>query len=301
LLLERAGKHAVVEMRRIDHIVIAVRNLEEAGDFYRRLGFQVGTRNQHPWGTENRLIQFGSSFVELITVGAQAHRIPPHETRRFSFGAFLRDYLQQRQGLAMLALSSSNAQRDAALFAESGIGDFETFSFERNGVRPDGAQTHVAFSLAFARDSHAPDAGFFVCQQHRPENFWDRRFQRHANGTSNIAAVALTTAAPERHVTFFTAFTGAEKQSHSSGHYTFALNGGRVELLHDLQARQPFLTSFTVPVNDIQAMASRLAAEKIPFMDAENTLVISRSSAFGAEIRFEYASTSGNLVDRLQE
>jgi catechol 2,3-dioxygenase-like lactoylglutathione lyase family enzyme len=59
-------------MRCLDHIVVAVRELDEAADVYRRLGFQVGARNRHPWGTENRLIQFGSSFVELITVGATA-------------------------------------------------------------------------------------------------------------------------------------------------------------------------------------------------------------------------------------
>jgi catechol 2,3-dioxygenase-like lactoylglutathione lyase family enzyme len=292
--MERPSKHAAVDMRRIDHIVIAVRHLEEAGDFYRRLGFQVGTRNQHPWGTENRLIQFGSSFIELVTVGANPKLIPPHEVRRFSFGAFIRDYLQQREGFAMLVLSSDNAQRDAALFAECGIGDFEPFSFERNGVRPDGTTTCVAFSLAFAHNSQAPDAGFFVCQQHLPENFWDSRFQRHANHASNITAVALTTAAPERHVTFLTAFTGEEKQDHPSGQYTFALNGGHIELWHDGQARQPRLTSFTVQVNDVQAMAGRLAAEKIPFTDSENMLVLSKSSAFGADIRFEDASAAGH-------
>jgi catechol 2,3-dioxygenase-like lactoylglutathione lyase family enzyme len=291
--MERASKHAGAERRRIDHVVIAVRNLDEAADFYRRLGFQVGARNLHPWGTENRLIQFGSSFVELITVGAHANLIPPHDRRRFSFGAFIRDYLQQREGLAMLALSSNNAQRDAALFAESGAGDFETFSFERNGVRPDGTNTRVAFSLAFARDSNAPEAGFFVCQQHLPENFWDSRFQRHANRASNITAVALTTAAPERHLAFFTAFTGAEEQYHPSGKYTFTLNGVRIELLHSVQARQPLLTSFTIQVDDVQTIAGMLSAEKIPFTDSENTLVISNSSAFGAEIRFEHASTTG--------
>ncbi|WP_281024020.1 VOC family protein [Microvirga flavescens] len=41
--------------RRIDHLVIAVHDLDKAADFYRRLGFQVGARNRHSWGTENRL------------------------------------------------------------------------------------------------------------------------------------------------------------------------------------------------------------------------------------------------------
>ena len=41
----------------IDHIVHAVRDLDAAGDFYRRLGFTVGARNIHPWGTHNRIVR----------------------------------------------------------------------------------------------------------------------------------------------------------------------------------------------------------------------------------------------------
>ena len=58
--------------RRIDHLVVAVQDLDQAGNFYQRLGFQVGSRNRHPWGTENRLVQFSDSFIELITIGEGA-------------------------------------------------------------------------------------------------------------------------------------------------------------------------------------------------------------------------------------
>ena len=64
--------------RRIDHLVVAVHDLDQAGSFYQRLGFQVGARNRHPWGTENRLVQLPSSFIELITVGEGA-AIAPHQ------------------------------------------------------------------------------------------------------------------------------------------------------------------------------------------------------------------------------
>ena len=275
-------------MRHIDHIVVAVHDLHQAGDFYRRLGFQVGARNQHPWGTENRIIQFGSSFIELITAGANPELIPPHRAHRFSFGAFVRDYLREREGLAMLVLSSSDAHGDSELFAASGIGDFEVFSFERSGVKPDGTATRVAFSLAFARDSHAPRAGFFVCQQHLPENFWDSRFQRHPNRAGNITAVELATPAPAQHVQFFTAFTGAQPQSHPSGGYSLPIDGGRIDILHHAAwpLPSPQLTSFTVKVDDIENLASILTAEKIPFTNIGNTLVISDHRASGIEIRF---------------
>jgi catechol 2,3-dioxygenase-like lactoylglutathione lyase family enzyme len=137
--------------QRIDHLVLAVHDLEDAADLYTRIGFQVGARNRHPWGTENRLIQFRSSFLELITV-AEAGQVPPHAPGFFSFGAFVEDYLTKRERLAMLALDSSDAAADAAQFTREGIAGFPPFSFERTGRQPDGTQTRVAFSLAFARD-----------------------------------------------------------------------------------------------------------------------------------------------------
>jgi catechol 2,3-dioxygenase-like lactoylglutathione lyase family enzyme len=73
-------------MRRgLDHLVLAVRDLDAAGRLYERLGFQVGARNRHPWGTENRLVQFPGAFLELVTV-AEGAAIPPHHPGRFSFG-----------------------------------------------------------------------------------------------------------------------------------------------------------------------------------------------------------------------
>ena len=123
--------------RTIDHLVLAVHDLEDAADFYTRMGFQVGARNRHPWGTENRLIQFRSSFLELITV-AHAGQVPPHAPGVFSFGAFVEDYLTKREGLAMLAVDSSDAAADAAQFTREGIAGFQPFSSNGPGASPTG-------------------------------------------------------------------------------------------------------------------------------------------------------------------
>ncbi len=54
--------------RGLDHIVHAVHDLAAAADFYRRLGFAVGSRNRHPWGTHNHIVQLDGFFVEILTV-----------------------------------------------------------------------------------------------------------------------------------------------------------------------------------------------------------------------------------------
>ena len=65
-------------------------------------------------------------------------------------------------------------QADNAAFAAAGIGGFEPFFFERRGrARRMAAAVRVAFTLAFAAEPTAmPDAGFFACEQHEPQNFW---------------------------------------------------------------------------------------------------------------------------------
>ena len=78
----------VERLRRIDHTVVAVCDLDAAGAFHQNLGFQVGHGNHHPWGTENRLIQSINFFADFRTwaleaacpdmSAAQTTAVPPH-------------------------------------------------------------------------------------------------------------------------------------------------------------------------------------------------------------------------------
>jgi catechol 2,3-dioxygenase-like lactoylglutathione lyase family enzyme len=129
----------------LDHIVHAARDLDAAAEFYRRIGFTVGARNRHPWGTHNRIVQLGNAYIELLEV-AEPEKIPSHGRRSFSFGAFNRDFLTAREGLSMLILGSSNAAADARAFEAVGIGGFDVFEFSREGRQLDGTEVKLAFS-----------------------------------------------------------------------------------------------------------------------------------------------------------
>jgi catechol 2,3-dioxygenase-like lactoylglutathione lyase family enzyme len=268
--------------RRIDHLVLAVRDLEGAAAFYSQLGFQVGARNRHPWGTENHVIQFGSSFLELITV-ADAAGIPPHSPGIFSFGAFVRDYLSEREGLAMLVLDSADAAADADSFARAGIGAFAPFSFQRTGRAADGTETRVAFSLAFARDDRLPDAAFFTCQQHYPEAFWSPQLQRHRNGATNVIRVALDVASPKEHIDFLRAFTGVTPTG-DLGSFPLAADGA-IEL--ESTSRADRFTAFTVSVPALDRVEQTLGAGDIPFQRHSGRVVVPAEHAFGVRIEFD--------------
>lgn len=282
--------------RGLDHLVIGVRDLDAAGAFYETLGFTVGARNRHPWGTENRIVQFPGAFLELITIG-DAGAIPPPAPRQFSFGQFVREALERGEGLSMLVLESRDAKADATAFNAADIGDFEPFFFERQAKRPDGSTVRVAFSLAFAADPLAPECGFFVCQQHEPQNFWNPAFQQHANGASALSAAILVTDDPGQHRGFLQSFAGFPEVLEGNADYVLTLPRGRIDVL-DPEAAQAIyhaepdptparFLGFCVTVPDLDAVAARLEGSAISFGRGEERIVVPAEAALGCLIAFE--------------
>lgn len=284
--------------RPIDHLVLAVHDLDRAGEFYARLGFQVGACNRHPWGTENRIVQFPGTFLELITVGEGA-AIPEHKDGVFSFGAFVRDYLERHEGFAMLVLASHDAKADKAAFDKAGIGGFETFYFERKGVRPDGSPVDVAFTLAFARDVLNVNNGFFVCEQLKPQNFWNEKAQVHPNGTKHFASMTMVAKDPSDHAEFFSHFTGIRAFSATSAGLRFETDHGEIDVLSDAAwqfdfglaapSHSPALAAFTVAVADLAKLAAHLAAQSVAYQRVGDAVIVPPDQAFGVAIRFTAA------------
>ena len=273
----------------------AVHDLDAAGEVYARLGFTVGARNRHPWGTHNRIVQFPGVFIELLTVGEPA-LIPPARPRSVSFGAFTREFLSTGEGLSMLVLEGKGAAADATAFRTAGIGDFEVFDFEREGKRPDGTAVKVAFSLAFAEDKKAPDTGFFTCQQHYPENFWNPAFQQHANGVTGIAGVVFVAENPADHHVFLKAFSGVSDLQSTSTGITIETPRGEIQVMDPSAFRLHYaveppqvtrgmrLAAIRFALRDGQAARAALGANAAERMDK---LIVAPKTAHGATLVFE--------------
>lgn len=283
--------------RGLDHLVIGVQDLDAAGELYARLGFRVGARNRHPWGTENRIVQFPGAFLELITIGEEG-LIPPHAPRHFSFGAFVRDALERGEGISMLVLESTDAEADAVAFRAAGIGDFENFFFERQARRPDGSQVRVAFRLAFAHNPAAPDCGFFACQQLEPQNFWNPAFQQHENGTTGLAAIVMVADDPSAQLPFLAAYAGTRASETGEGGLSLPLPRGRIDVLTPLKAQAlsgtiaaashgAHFVGFAVAVPDLDAVGRRLATEEIEHVREASRIVVPAQEVHGCAIVFE--------------
>jgi catechol 2,3-dioxygenase-like lactoylglutathione lyase family enzyme len=283
--------------RGLDHIVHAVRDLDAAGETYARLGFTVGARNKHPWGTHNAIVQFPGVFIELLTIG-EPERIPPARPRSISFGAFTRDFLERGEGLSMLVLEGKGAAADARAFRAAGIGDFDVFDFEREGKRPDGSTVKVAFSLAFAEDRQAPDTGFFSCQQHYPENFWNAAFQKHANGVTGVAGVVCVAENPADHHIFLKGFAGVSDLTSTSSGITIETPRGEIQVMDPAAFRLHYaaeppdvtrgmrLAAIRFAVRGMAGAQAALGAAAAARMDR---LIVGPQTAHGATLVFEPA------------
>jgi catechol 2,3-dioxygenase-like lactoylglutathione lyase family enzyme len=291
--------HENTSRRRLDHLVMPARDLEAMGAFYARLGFQVGARNRHPWGTENRLVQFNGTFLELITLGEGAAP-PPHGPHHFSFGHHVADWLAQRgDGLSMAVLSSPDAAADAAWFRQAGIGDYAPFQFARSGKRPDGSAMEVAFTLAFAKPSAASHLSFFVCQQHFPENFWNAAFQSHENTATGVARVVMTHPRPRALSGFLKAYAGGEPVLDGDDGLSFGLSGSalsvwspeaaRKRLADDpalFNQREAQLAAIVFNVANLARTQLTLLANNVPHRMEGARLIVPSGAAFGTLLVF---------------
>ena len=273
--------------RGLDHIVHAVRDLDACGALYERLGFMVGARNRHPWGTHNRVAQLPGFFVEILTV-AEPDKLGGDGTPRL-FGAYNRDFLARHEGLSGLLMDS----RDA------GIAASEPLRFEREGRRPDGTPIRLAFSLAFARDPAGAESAFAACQHHYPANFWNPAFQAHRNGATGVAGVVMVAENPSDHHIFLSALTGERELLATSSGITVTTPRGTIQVMEpsvyerhfgvappDL-ARGARLAALIVAVRDRAQVAALLEQAKVAAEQQMGRIVVGPQDAMGATIVFE--------------
>ena len=202
--------------REIDHVVLAVQDLDRAAAVYRELGFTLTPRAVHDdrMGTSNRLAQFAAkNFIELLEVD-RPDQLVRHDFEAsppfFSFGDQNRLAIRERDGLSMMAFAGGNARADMSSFAASGLPTFAPFDFDRLAKMPDGTEATVAFSLAFVQSPDMPKVAFFVSENRAQGYFWKPEYQSHVNGARGIVAVYLSSPAPERDAAFVSKMFGAK-------------------------------------------------------------------------------------------
>jgi len=281
--------------RRIDHLIICVRDLARAELSLRTLGFTLTPTGVHPFGTSNRLAMFANNFLELLAV-TNAAAVPPAAPGRFSFAAHNQHFLATAEGMSMLALHSADAHADAARFTADGIGAYAPFDFGRDAMLPGGGTARVEFSLAFATDPAMPGIAFFTCQQrHPPELFWKPDYQRHPNGALRVLEVVMSAPEPTAHRGFLERMTESAAEL-APGRLTVGETGDRITVLSpgEIARRLPGLAADSSPrfcaarlaVTDLDATRRELQRNGVDFQITDGVLLSSPAASHGLALEF---------------
>jgi hypothetical protein len=163
----------------LDHAVIAVRDLDTAGETFRRMGFTLAPRGLHSTGSSNHNIMLGGDYFELL-----------HVPNPNPLQAWYHAFLAQHEGLAALALTGTDALAAIPVLAEAGFEPSAPRDFSREVST--GSRTGTArFRLTNIEPARTPGAQVFICQHYTRDLVWLPELQRHANGAFALAAVAF--------------------------------------------------------------------------------------------------------------
>jgi len=166
-------------IRGIDHVVIAVRDLDRAQRTYERLGFTLTPSGFHTLGSANHCVMFGSDYIELLAL--------PHPHPAV---AYYTEFLAKGEGLAAVALATGNADAAYAELAAAGIEADAPLDFSRP-VRLAEGERDAAFRIVQLPPALTPGCRSFLCQHYTRDLVWRPEYRSHAIGVTGLAAIAV--------------------------------------------------------------------------------------------------------------
>ena len=266
-------------LSRLDHVVIAVRNLDEAAKTYRSFGFNLTPRGLHEGkGTGNHCIMFPNTYVELLGVvdasGAE--------------GRLAQRVKARGEGGIAIAYGADDADKTCAALRAAGI-DAEDPNDLSRPLDLDGKREMVRFRNVNMPGLKLPETMQFVCTHATPELTRARReWQLHPSGATGVTKIIVAHDKPQDAATelaklFGTAGeldnatiavqTRAEIEKHAGPD---ALKGAPAQGIMGLAIR----------VNEVDAVAAMLDMGRIPHREANHRLIVPAHAAHGVFLEF---------------
>ena len=255
----------------IDHVIVGVRDLEQARASYERLGFRPTPRGRHVgWGTANYCLMFGSDYVELLGI------VDPSK-----FTNDLDRFLEDREGLMALALRSSDPQGTYAGWRAGGLEPAVVAGLSRL-LEPD---VELRFKNVMLSPAATAGVPLFACAHLTPGPMRRPEWLEHPNGAVGIASLTVAVEDPAALFAPMGAVFGTDNLTETDD--TLAVHTGHGMLLlatpDDLDMLHPELDppAFErLPALAVLTLAVRDLARAADYLDRQD--VVYRRNAAGA-------------------
>jgi catechol 2,3-dioxygenase-like lactoylglutathione lyase family enzyme len=196
-------------IRGIDHVVLAVRDLERARSLWERLGFTLTPRGRHiGQPTANYCVMFGSDYLELMGAepgstlrqsGRGSGNLPPTEegeegTNRGDFAERLSAFLERGEGAMRVAFAPSGTPEEAReALLRRGLHPSPVRALEREILLPEG-NLQPQFRLIDLPFAETPGLEGFLCYHVTPNIVRRREWLSHPNGAFRIKGIDVLVA-----------------------------------------------------------------------------------------------------------
>jgi hypothetical protein len=164
----------------IDHVLIAVHDLDAAQMGWTRLGFALSPRGKHLGrGSGNYCIMFERDYIELFGITGP-------EPAALEYVAFL----AAREGGMKLAWATQDAQKASAALTARGLHPTAPRALSRQIELPEGTAV-PRFDIVALPLEETPGLSSFLCAHLTPELMRRRAWLMHPNGATGIAGVTV--------------------------------------------------------------------------------------------------------------
>ncbi|HYM01687.1 MAG TPA: VOC family protein [Stellaceae bacterium] len=272
----------------IDHVLIAVRDLDRARLAWERLGFTLTPRGRHlQQGTGNYCIMFPGDYIELLGV------VDPSQ----GTGA-LGNMDDTGEGPHGLAFGTRSGDDTAAALIRRGLHPGAPRDLARQLELPEGTVL-PRFKLVTLLSEETPGLSAFVCQHLTPELVRRPQWLKHANaaiGLRGVTVMVETTAAlPDAYDKLFPASVNTTDDVvtvHAGRHRIIFATPDDVSALYpeadiDFDQALPAIVAVTLRSHDLARTADHLTQWQVPYDEgAGATITVPPKEATGTLLIF---------------
>lgn len=276
----------------IDHMVVAVQDLETARDVWQKLGFTITPRGRHrDMATGNYCIMFDArNYVELLGI------VAPDQPDR-GFATLVKE---RGEGLIKLAFSTDDVQAAAAQLRNHGIDADGPVELARP-LELDGGEVEPQFRLVLLPSEAAPVINGFICFHVTPELTHQARWMDHENGVTGIKNITSVCDNPPELAATYETLLGAGATVLTDD--TLTVFAGQTPLLFVTRdhlgvlyppligqniPREPHAVAMVLSVRSLDRTERHLTSVGIPFTkDTEGGIHVLPQYANGTHLVFE--------------
>src|SRR5450432_2300204 len=200
-----------------------VRDLDNAAENWKQLGFTVSPRGKHSahMGSGNYTVMLDPDYIELLGV------LTPTE-----HNAPARAFLDKREGIERIAFTAVDSADGAEEIRARGYPPVGPTDFERPVRMPDGTLSAAKFRTFGWPLAEAPGGvRLFACQHKTRETVWIPELMKHANGAKRLKQVLIVSTGPAEDAAHLRRMIDCEVRAEPDGAFAVPSGSDRADFV----------------------------------------------------------------------